>query len=143
MRLHPPTVHRTTIRGAAFVFVAVGGCATPTGALLDLPELRVVTPPASEGSPVVLEVVNTTPFIVSFEALACAVHLEELVGSSWQPVPPPGGDCIGLPVELSPDARHGVSIDTPPDRGGRFRARVEGSSPEGQFVIRSQPFDVE
>lgn len=142
MRLHPPLVHRTTLRDAVLV-IAVGGCAAPTGALLDLPELRVVTPPASEGSQVVLEVVNTTPYIVSFEALACAVNLEELVGSTWQPVPATGGECTGLPVELPPDARHGVSIDTPPDRGGRFRARVEGSSPEGRFVIRSQPFDVE
>ena len=103
----------------------------------------MVTPPASQGSPVVLEVVNDTPYIVSFEALACAVFLEVLVGSTWQPIPTPGGECSGLPVELPPDARHGVSIDTPVDHGGRFRAKVEGSSPEGPFVIRSQPFDVE
>lgn len=121
----------------------LAGCQSPTGALIDLPELRVVTAPASRGSPVVLEVVNSTPYTVSFEALVCIVVLEELVGSTWQPVEPVGGDCTGLAVELPPDAHHGVSVDTPVDRGGRFRATVEGSSPDGPFVIRSKPFDVE
>ena len=126
--------------------VALGmlaGCQSPTTALLDLPELQVVTAPATRGSPVVLDVVNSTPHTVSFEALACIIGLQELVGSTWQPMEVGGGECTGLPVELPPDARHGVSVDTPADRGGRFRAVLEGSSPAGPFVIRSQPFEVE
>jgi hypothetical protein len=125
-----------------FLVLAAVGCRTPALPLIDLPELRVVTPPGSPGSPVVLEVINSTPHGVSFEALACDVVLEHLIGGEWRLVEPTG-ECAGLQVDLPPGGRHPVSVDTPADRGGRFRALIEGSSPDGPFVIRSHPFLVE
>ena len=136
------SAHRS-IRSLGGLTLVLVGCESPTRVLVDLPQLRVVTPPTSRGSPVVLEVLNTTPFTVSFEALACTTQLQQLIGDTWREVEPTGGPCTGLPLELPPDARHPVSVDTPTDRAGRFRATVEGSGPEGPFVIRSQPFDME
>jgi hypothetical protein len=119
------------------------GCTDSTTLpLVDLPDLRVVTPPASRGSPVIVEVINSTPHTVSFEALACDIRLEWLFGDSWHLVDP-GGECVGLPLDLPPGARQSVSVDTPPDQGGRFRALVAGNSPAGRFIVRSSPFDTE
>lgn len=131
------------MRRVVLGMLLVASCESPSGALIDLPELRVVTPPTSRGSPVVVEVINSTPFSVSFEALACDITLQQLLGDTWHPVPPEAGECIGLAVALPPGATHPMSVDTPDDQGGRFRAMLEGSSPAGPFVIRSQPFDVE
>jgi hypothetical protein len=132
------------LRTLVFFLVGVAGCAEVTAnPLVDLPGLRVVTPPASRGSPVVVEVINSTPHTVSFEALACDITLQQLLGGTWHPVPPEAGECIALAVALPPGATHPMSVDTPGGHGGRFRALLEGSSPAGPFVIRSQPFDVE
>ena len=127
----------------AAALLLILGCQATSTPLIDLPDVRVVTPPGSRGSPVVLEVINSTPSTVSFEALACTTLLQQLIGGGWEFVEPTGGECSGLPLELPSGARHPLSVDTPSDRGGRFRAVVEGRSPEGPFVIRSEPFDVE
>jgi hypothetical protein len=91
----------------------------------------------------VLEVVNSTAGVITFDGLACQVSLEELRAGEWRPVASDDGECTGITLELPPDARHPVSVDTPADRSGRYRAAAEGTSAEGPFVIRSEPFDVE
>lgn len=131
-------------RVAATALVAlVPGCgATGVSGFVALPDVELAALPAARGSVVEVRVRNTTGSDVTLIEPGCTAHLIELVGESWRRVeePPP---CSGVDVALPPGAAHPFALATPSGHGGRYRVVIHGRSADGEFVARSDPFNVE
>lgn len=120
------------------------GCAgTASTPLIDIPEVRVVTATVSRGQAVQLTVINNTASEVVLPPPVCATRLEQYSHDQWFEVPFPNPTCVGVEVSLAIGAAHQFAFPTMPDRGGRFRALIHGSTVEGSFVARSPTFIVE
>lgn len=125
------------------VLLVVGCQGTPTGPLVDLPDLEIVARPVARGGSVVVRVVNSTTSRVTLPAPLCTVRLEELIGEEWRDVPNGVIDCVGLDVVLDEGETHTFGVTIPPDRGGHYRVRIRGDHTDGAFVKRSDTFSVD
>ena len=120
--------------------VACGG--PPTGAaLVELPDLVVITRPQAAGAAVHLELQNDTGAEVTVEPLPCATRIEQFRFGEWAQALPPPADCTGVPVVLPPGASQGYLAEMPP-APGRYRAALTGTTARGTFVVQSGAFDV-
>lgn len=120
------------------------GCGGPaTGALIDLPDVAVVTPSVPRADLVQLEVTNSTMSEVIMPAPVCTTRLELFSQGQWFEVPATAPDCVGVEVALAVGATHRFGIPVPTTQTGRYRAVVTGSNLDGPFVVRSPSFTVE
>ncbi len=126
------------------VALFLAGCTSPpTGAaLVELPQLRVVAPPAIRGDLVQLELINTTSTVITLPPPVCTGRLDQFSRNQWLELPGDAGPCVGLPIMIAPDEHHLFGFPTLESRPGTFRVVLTGSNGEGEFVVRSPGFAV-
>lgn len=127
----------------AAVVLAVAGCGgPPTVGLVNLPDVRVLTPSVPRGELVQLEVTNSTTSEVILPAPVCTTRLELFSEGQWFAVPATNPDCVGVEVALAIGATHPFGIPVPTTQAGRYRSVVHGSNGDGTFIARSPTFTV-